>query len=98
MIDRFRRTAIGPFVGTPSRRDAFDAVRALRARGGDDVLRGGWCVISIENFFVGNTFRARVGTRRRTRERMDGWMSVGSTPASASARADRGEIFHLEID
>jgi hypothetical protein len=30
-------------------RDAFDAVRALRARSGDDVLRGGWYVISIEN-------------------------------------------------
>ena len=77
MIDRFRRTAVGTLVGTlvgtPSRRDAFDAVRALRARGGDDVLRGGWCVISIENFFVRNTFHAR---SERVVGRARGWMDV----------------------
>lgn len=55
-IDRFRATddAFGgsaPRRHDATRRDAFDAVRTLRARGGDDVLRGGWCVISKKDFF-----------------------------------------------
>jgi len=51
-------------------RDAFDAVRALRARSGDDVLRGGWYVISIENI-LSNVYarRGAIGTRRGCVER-----------------------------